>query len=105
VTEALCSEAWVLFREIEREGGLAAALAGGSWQARVAGMREHRTTALRLGVRAVVGTTAFRLAAEVPVTVLRPMAAVAPRLAPGAMPSMRDDQLFEPDDAAPRIAP
>jgi len=105
VTEALCSEAWVLFREIEREGGLAAALAGGSWQARVAGMRERRATALRLGVRAVVGTTAFRLAAEVPVTVLRPMPAVAPRLAPGAMPSMRDDQLFEADDAAPRIAP
>ena len=105
LTEALCVEAWALFREIEREGGLAAALASGSWQARVAGAREHRAADLRSGVRAVVGTTAFRLAVEVPVTVLRPMPAAAVRLAPGAMPGLRDDQLFEPDDAAPRIAP
>ena len=36
LTAALCTEAWGVFQAVEREGGLPAALASGSWQARIA---------------------------------------------------------------------
>ena len=57
LTEALCAEAWDLIGDLDREGGLPAALANGSWQRRLAVVRERRAAELRSGARAVLGTT------------------------------------------------
>lgn len=94
LTEGLCAEAWVLFGELERGGGLPAALADGSWAARVAVSRERRAAELRAGTRAILGTTAFPLAEEPVSTVLKPRPAMPP-LPTGALPCLRDDELLE----------
>ena len=46
LTAQLCAAAWVQFQDIEREGGAAAALAGGVIQKRVAAVRSQRQTAV-----------------------------------------------------------
>ncbi len=102
LTEALCAEAWALFQGIEAEGGLGRALAGGAWQRRVSSARARRAGELREGRRAVVGTTAHRLAGEAPAAVLRPRPVPGP-LGEGALPSLRDDEALEADEeGAPR---
>ena len=94
MTEALCAEAWALFQEVERVGGLPSALADGSWEARLAVSRERRAAELAAGTRAILGTTIFPLAAEPAVSVLRPLPP-RPSLAAGALPSLRDDEVIE----------
>lgn len=94
LTEALCSEAWDLIRSLEGQGGLPAALADGSWAARLAVTQGRRAADLMGGTRTILGTTAFPLAEEPALTVLKPLPAV-PVPAAGALPSLRDDQLVE----------
>ncbi|WP_237479469.1 methylmalonyl-CoA mutase family protein [Lichenibacterium dinghuense] len=94
LTEALCAEAWTLFQGIERAGGLPAALADGSWGARLAASRARRTAEIAAGTRSILGTTAYPLAEEPEPSVLMPLPA-APARAAGALPSMRDDELAE----------
>lgn len=100
LTDGLCGVAWDLFAEIERGGGLPAALADGSWARRLAVTRERRIAELRSGARTVLGTTAYPLPEETAPVVLRPME-TPPLPAPGALPSLRDDELAWPDGATP----
>ena len=100
LTEALCHEAWDLFGGLEAAGGLPAALADGSWQRRVAVARGQRAAELASGTRRLVGTSLHGLPEEPVTGVLRPPPPPA-RTAPGALPVLRDDQLFAPDGASP----
>ena len=99
LTDALCREAWDMVGALEKAGGLPAALADGSWQARVATARGRRVASLASGARALVGTNLHALSEEPATGVLRPPPPA--RTAPGALPSLRDDQLFDPVGAPP----
>ena len=68
LTDGLAEQAWETFAEIERKGGLAAAIASGEIAAMVEASRAARRA------RPIVGTTLFPLQAERPVTVLGPLA-------------------------------
>lgn len=98
LTEALSAEAWTLFGDLEGGGGMPAALANGSWAARVTVSRERRTAELAEGRRAILGTTVFPLAEEPAPSVLKPLPVLAPAPA-GALPSLRDDELVEASQA------
>ncbi len=100
LTEALCKEAWTLFQGIEARGGLPAVLADGSWAAEIAATRERRRLDLRQGRRIIVGTTAYGIPGEIPQAALVSRPSPARPLASGGLPSLRDDELIEPDGAA-----
>ena len=88
VTEALCLEAWDLFQDLEREGGLAAALAHGGWAARIAESGAARARDLRSGRTVIVGVTHFEQAEALgPPLVAREQS--------DALASMRDEEAYE----------
>src|SRR5690606_25228145 len=64
LTEKLCAAAWSQFQELERAGGLAAALQQGNFQKQVAEIRAAREQALKDGKDALTGTTIFPNPAE-----------------------------------------
>jgi methylmalonyl-CoA mutase len=70
LTEKLCRAAWSLLQEIEGAGGVAAALASGLVQKKVATVRREREQAIKSGGDALVGTTIFQDADAAPVAVL-----------------------------------
>jgi methylmalonyl-CoA mutase len=70
LTAKLCAAAWSLFQEIERAGGMAAALEQALIQKKVAATRAEREKALKDGKDALTGTTIFPNADEAPATVL-----------------------------------
>ena len=78
----MAAAGWTAFQEIEREGGLCAALAIGMIEAQADSAAEHRETALRCGKADLVGVTLQPRAETVPValsafdTVRRPAAPV-----------------------------
>ncbi|CAH1663131.1 methylmalonyl-CoA mutase subunit beta [Chelatococcus asaccharovorans] len=100
LTAALCDTAWGLFQRIEAEGGLAAMLASGAWQAEVATAREARAKAIARRKQPLTGTTAFPNLDEAPVAVLMP--AVQPEEETGAdipaaaFPAMKAARVAEP---------
>lgn len=59
LTSELCASAWQLFQEIEREGGIAAALEAGSFQKRVAETRAKRLRNIALRKDPLTGTSEF----------------------------------------------
>jgi methylmalonyl-CoA mutase len=59
LTDRLCQAAWALFREIEAAGGIAAALAGGSLQQKVADVRAKRAAAAARRQDALTGVSIF----------------------------------------------
>ncbi|MGE5266767.1 MAG: methylmalonyl-CoA mutase family protein [Deltaproteobacteria bacterium] len=61
LTEDLAQKAWSLFQQIEKEGGLATALANGSLQAAIAKSAEARTKAIATGKIELTGVSAFPL--------------------------------------------
>lgn len=67
LTDALAEKAWAVFADIEKAGGLSAAIASGRIKAMVAAARDARRG------RPIVGTTLFPLKEERPVTVLGPL--------------------------------
>jgi methylmalonyl-CoA mutase len=69
VTEDLAREAWRLFQEIEREGGLPAALASGSLQARIVAVAETRVRRIGALGDPLTGISAFPNLGEQPVSV------------------------------------
>ena len=71
LTDQLCARAWMLFRDIEREGGMAKSLESGSIQRAVARVRAERETNVALRKDALVGTSDFPDLAEAPVVVLK----------------------------------
>jgi methylmalonyl-CoA mutase len=70
LTEKLCAAAWTQFQELERAGGLAAALVQGNFQKDVARVRATRQQALKDGKDALTGTTIFPNPHEAKVKVL-----------------------------------
>jgi len=71
LTDQLCARAWMLFRDIEREGGMAKSLESGSIQRAVARVRAERETNVALRKGALVGTSDFPDLAEAPAVVLK----------------------------------
>ncbi len=59
LTDQLCRAAWALFREIEAAGGIAAALASGSFQQKVAEVRTKRAAATARRQDALTGVSIF----------------------------------------------
>jgi methylmalonyl-CoA mutase len=85
LTHQLCRAAWVLFQEIERSGGAAAALEQGLIQRGVARVRAERQAALARGADCLIGTSDFPDLDEPAVSVLD----VAPIMArPPANPTL-----------------
>lgn len=73
LTDQLCRTAWALFREIEAAGGIAAALASGLVQQKVADVRAKRTAALARRKDALTGVSIFPNLHEAAATVDAPM--------------------------------
>lgn len=59
LTDELCSTAWSLFQEIEREGGLVACLSSGSLQKRIADVANKREKRLATRQQPITGTSEF----------------------------------------------
>ena len=98
LTDALCEAAWALLQETEREGGLAASLACGAFQAKVAKAQAARARAVAHRKDAITGTSEFPNIAEAPVEVLAPMPALMPAPQPAgalALTPHRDAEAFE----------
>lgn len=93
LTDALCAQAWALFQEIEREGGIEASLRGGGLTRRIAETAERRARSLATLRSGVVGTSRFPSLLPSDLEVL----AVEPRPGPtaGVLPSVRDAEPFE----------
>jgi methylmalonyl-CoA mutase len=98
ITEQLCRTAWKEFQEIERAGGVEAALQRGMIQQKIAIVRSKRERAVATRKDAITGTSDFPDLGELPVTVAdvaptRPAYADARLFA--ALPSIRLAQPFE----------
>src|SRR5262252_5992005 len=71
LTDELCTRAWTLFQDIEREGGVAKAIEDGSIQRAVAKVRIEREANVARRKDSLVGTSDFPDLAESPVIVLK----------------------------------
>ncbi len=103
LTQSLCENAWALFQDLERSGGIVASLQSGSWQARLAATRTERRKDIAERRSSIVGTTLFPNPAEI----LPPAGPTgAPDVVPAAtlrggdirfkpLPSLRDAEPFE----------
>ena len=92
LTEQLAVKAWAWFQEIERSGGLRAALAAGLIAGRLAASRERRRDALATRREAVTGVSEFPLVGE---TLLSRPATVGPAVGPAGLPRIRWSQWHE----------
>ena len=105
LTQALCEKAWALFQDIERDGGMIAALMKGLVQAKIAKVRAARSAAIAKGRDALTGTTEFPSLKDVAANVLpvaKPAApkstiaaAAPPRQTCTPLPSQRLAEPFE----------
>ena len=108
LTEKLCGAAWTLFQDIERAGGVWAALEAGLIQKRVAAVRAAREQAIAQRKDVLTGTSDFPDLAEAPVAVLD-VSRVAPSPYPAvlkfdSLPPMRLAEPFERlRDASDRV--
>lgn len=68
LTEELAEKAWSLFQEIEKEGGMAAALASGFIQKKAAASREMRLKQIEERKRGIVGVNMYPNDKEKPVS-------------------------------------
>jgi methylmalonyl-CoA mutase len=93
LTGKLCDAAWMLFRDIEAAGGIAAALANGLIQQKVADVRSKRATALARRKEALTGVSIFPNLHEAEPTVDAPMPARHPRS--GGLDAIRLAEPFE----------
>ena len=71
LTEEVAREAWRLFQEIERGGGMLAAIEGGSLQKRIAAVSDSRARRIRELGDPLTGTSVFPNLEEQPVSVER----------------------------------
>jgi methylmalonyl-CoA mutase len=102
LTDQLCRAAWALFQEIEAAGGIAAAIAGGAIQQKVADVRARRAAAVARRQDALTGVSVFPNLAEAKATVDRPAPARGPSAA--ALPPIRLAAPFEAlRDASDRL--
>ncbi len=97
LTEDLCHAAWGLFRTIEAEGGIVAALEAGTVQQAVKAVREARARDIRRRKTPITGTSDYPHLKELPVGTLE--AESAPATQPmGVFPPLkarRDAEPFE----------
>jgi methylmalonyl-CoA mutase len=70
ITQRLCAAAWSAFQEIEKAGGVWAALESSLVQRNVAGVRDERQKALARGSDILTGTNAYPDLHEIAATVL-----------------------------------
>jgi methylmalonyl-CoA mutase len=98
LTQALCEAAWTLFQEIEKAGGVFAALEQGFIQRKVAATRAVREQNIARRKEVLTGATEFPNLHEAHVAVLdvKPVA-----LAPAAEPQVKFDALLAMRLAAP----
>ena len=89
-TDELAKAGWAVFQEVERAGGLAAALDAGLVAERVAAVRDARTARLDAGDEAITGVTVFPNKDEKPLT--RVPSPPAPE---GGLPRVRYAEPFE----------
>lgn len=94
LTAALAEQAWALFQEIEREGGLVDSLKAGGVQARLAATRAERERAIARRRDPLTGVSEFPDIREAPVQVLAPAPADGAEPARG-LPSLRSAEPFE----------
>ena len=92
LTDQLAVKAWAWFQEIERSGGLRAALATGLIAGRLAASRERRRDALARRREAVTGVSEYPLVGE---TLLSRPAAAGPAVGPAGLPRIRWSQWYE----------
>jgi methylmalonyl-CoA mutase len=93
LTDRLCRAAWALFQEIEAAGGIAAALAGGLIQQKVADVRAKRAAAVARRADALTGVSIFPNLAEAEAKVDLP--APARRPSAGRLQPIRLAEPFE----------
>ena len=93
LTDQLCRAAWALFQEIEAAGGIAAALAGGLIQQKVADVRAKRAAAVARRADALTGVSIFPNLAEAEAKVDLP--APARRPSAGGLQPIRLAEPFE----------
>lgn len=89
-TDELAKAGWAVFQEVERAGGIAAALDSGLVEERIAAVRDSRTARLDAGEEAITGVTVFPNSDEKPLT-------RTPEPAPpsGGLPHVRYAEPFE----------
>jgi len=92
LTGALAQRAWVWFQDIERSGGLSAALRSGMVADRIAASRDARRASLAHRREAVTGVSEFPMTGEK--LLVRPAGGTRPR-APGGLPRIRWAQWHE----------
>jgi methylmalonyl-CoA mutase len=92
LTEALAQRAWAWFQEIERSGGLSAALRSGMVADRIAASRDARRASLAHRREAVTGVSEFPMTGE---TLLERPAGGARPQAPAGLPRIRWAQWHE----------
>jgi methylmalonyl-CoA mutase len=97
LTDELCTRAWTLFQDIEREGGVAKALEDGSIQRAVAKVRAEREANVARRKDSLVGTSDFPDLSEPPVVVLKAPEASVGSAASGthSLPRIRLAEPFE----------
>lgn len=95
LTEALCEKGWQLFQDLEREGGIAAALANGHLAHGLARARDALQKAVATRKMPLTGTSEFPNIAEAPVAVLDVAKSARPAFGPHALPSFRLSESFE----------
>jgi methylmalonyl-CoA mutase len=102
LTDQLCRTAWASFREFEAAGGIAAALANGLVQQKVADTRAKRAAALARRKDALTGVSIFPNLHEAEAKVDAPMP--APQSSPGGLEPIRLAEPFEAlRDASDRV--
>ena len=89
-TDELAHAGWAAFQEIEKAGGIAAALDSGLVEERIAAIRDARTARLDAGEEAITGVTVFPDKDEKPLT--RKPEPAAPS---GGLPRVRYAEPFE----------
>ncbi len=101
LTQALCDEAWRLFQEIERAGGLLDSLAAGRLQETIGDVAARRRTLIDKRAVPITGTSEFPFLDEAPVKVLDAAAAAPKPLAqPGlTVQALTSSRLAEPFEA------
>jgi len=96
LTDALCDKGWAIFQEIERQGGMAMALASGCVAGEIRTVAARRERDVRRRKSPITGTSEFPNLAEAPVTILAP-APPAPSVPhdPSCLVSRRTAEPFE----------
>jgi len=78
LTDALVTEAWQQFQQIEAEGGMVASLKDGQIQSRIAQICSERIKALAEKKNLLIGINAFKAAVTAPVETLAPTPPLQP---------------------------